>query len=206
MNNNSVGVRVSGELACFTRPEAKVERLTYPLPTPSAVRGVLEAIYWHPQFTWRVDEIRVLSEVKTFSLLRNEVNSKMSLASGGFFADRDRTQRHAVCLRAVDYVFTATPMPKPNTDPAAKHRDIFLRRVERGQCHHRPSLGTREFAADFAPAEGAPKPIEWTEELGIMLWDVDFSSGRQPYFPLFFDAKVKDGIMRVPPSPIGGPS
>ncbi len=203
MNDHLVAVRVRGDFALFVRPEAKIERISYPLSTPSAARGVLEAIYWHPQFTWRIHEIQVLKESRNFSILRNEVNSKMSLAAGPFRADRDRSQRFSLCLRDVDYIFVAEPLVKPGTEPAAKHRDIFRRRVERGQCYHRPTLGTREFDAEFSPADGAPDPIDWTESLGLMLWDLDFSRGRQPYFPLFFDAKVEKGVMRVPSHPIG---
>jgi CRISPR-associated protein Cas5d len=199
----SVSVRVSGEGALFSRSEFKAERMTYPVPTPSAVRGILEAIYWHPQFTWLVREIRVLNELRTFSILRNEVNSKMSPLSEGLFADQDRSQRHSLCLRDVDYVFTAEVAPKPGTAAAQKHREIFERRVRRGQCYHRPALGTREFAAEFGPADDAPDPIDWTEDLGHMLWDVDFSAGRQPYAPLYFRARVERGIIEVPRHPIG---
>jgi CRISPR-associated protein Cas5d len=204
LNERTVAVRTYGDFACFTRPEAKVERVSYPVMTPSAARGILEAIYWHPQFTWRIEEIRVLNEVRTYSILRNEVNSKMSLQSDGLYADKDRSQRHAVCLRQVDYVICAEPVPMPGTEPAAKHRDIFSRRVERGQCYHRPALGTREFAAEFAPADDAPEPIDWTEDLGLMLWDLDFGRGRKPYLPQFFKARVDGGVLRVPLRPIGG--
>jgi len=224
-----VEVRVWGELACFTRPEFKVERVSYPVMTPSAARGVLEAIYWHPDFSWRVREIRVLAPVRTLSLRRNEVQSRMTLGrEAPYFADGDRTQRLAICLRDVDYVIVAEPESRPAaTDPAAKHRDIFNRRVARGQCFHRPSLGTREFAADFGPAEGSPEPLEWTEDLGLMLWDLDYAkllqegrslatatpaaslfreydeSKRPPYYPLFFHARVEHGILKVPDKPIG---
>lgn len=203
MEHPIVSIRVSGEGALYTRSEFKAERMTYPVPTPSAVRGILEAVYWHPQFTWRVREIRVLNEVKTFSILRNEVNSRMSPQSDGLCADQDRSQRHAVCLRDVDYVFKAEVVPHAGTESAQKHRDIFERRVARGQCHHRPVLGTREFAAEFGSADGAPDPIAWSEKLGHMLWDVDFSRGRQPYAPLYFLAEVVDGVVAVPRQPIG---
>lgn len=215
MNNNIVTVRVQGDFACFTRPENKVERVSYPVMTPSAARGVLEAIYWHPQFRWAIREIQVLAEIKTFSLLRNEVNSKMSLSSEGFFADEDRTQRHAVCLRNVDYVIVAEPIAKPKTEPAAKHRDIFRKRVAKGQCFHRPALGTREFAAEFSPATDAPAPLaDLNQDLGLMLWDMDFperdeknqpvgGSKLAPITPLFFAATLRAGVMRVPRYPIG---
>ena len=215
MNSRCISVRFQAGLACFTRPESKVERVSYPVLTPSAARGALEAIYWHPQFRWVVREIRVLAEIKTFSILRNEVNSKMSPSSPGFFADEDRTQRHAVCLRDVDYVVLAEPVPKLGTDPAAKHIDILNRRVAKGQCFHRPYLGTREFAAEFSAGEGSPTPIDVTEDFGLMLWDLAFperdkdnkfidGKPAKAYPPLFFSAKLDRGLMRIPDAPIGG--
>lgn len=205
MNVNVATVRIQGELACFTRPEHKVERVSYPVITPSAARGVLEAIYWHPQFDWRVREIRVLKPVRTYSLVRNEVNSKMSPGrTEPYFADEDRAQRHSVCLRDVDYVVVAEVRTKPGTEPAAKHLDIFGRRVARGQCCHRPALGCREFAAEFGPADGAPNPVDWTEDLGLMLWDLDYSPGKPPFWPRFFNAKIENGVLAVPAQPSGG--
>jgi CRISPR-associated protein Cas5d len=200
-----VSVRVRGDYACFTRPENKVERVSYPIMTPSAARGILEAIFWHPQFTWSIREIHVLAPVRTFSILRNEVNSKMSPErKEPYFADGDRTQRHAVCLRDVDYAIFADVQVKPGVgDDHAKFRDQFRRRVQRGQCFHRPSLGCREFAAEFVPYYGTT-PIEWSEDLGLMLWDVSYDSGRAPYWPTFFEAKVANGVMLVPEAPLGG--
>jgi CRISPR-associated protein Cas5d len=172
--------------------------------TPSGARGVLEALYWHPQFTWAVREIRVLAPVRTFSVLRNEVNGKMSPQSNGFFADADRTQRHSVCLRDVDYVIVADAVVKAGqSEHPEKFREIFRRRVTRGQCFHRPCLGTREFAAEFMDAKDAPNPIDWSEDLGLMLWDLDYARTKAKAFPLFFHAQVEGGIMRVPEHPIG---
>lgn len=204
MNEMCVSVRVTGDFACFTRPENKVERVSYPIMTPSAARGILEAIFWHPQFTWAIREIHVLKPVRTYSILRNEVNSKMSPdRKVPYFADDDRTQRHAVCLRDVDYAIFADVEVKPGAgDDHAKFRDQFRRRVERGQCFHRPALGCREFAAEFGPLDGA-KPVEWTEDLGLMLWDMSYEGGRAPYWPRFFDANVENGIMSIPDSPRG---
>ncbi len=201
MNNHCVTVRVTGDFALFTRPENKVERVSYPLITPSAARGVLEAIYWHPEFTWAVREVRVLKPVETYGIFRNEVNSKMSLRSDKpYFADEDRAQRFSVCLRNVDYVLVAEPLAKPGTkDHPQKFREIFERRVKRGQCFHRPALGCREFAADFEPPDEAPAPVAWNESLGLMLHDLEYGKGKPPFNPRFFEATVKDGIMHVPP-------
>lgn len=205
MNERYVSVRVRGEFACFTRPEAKVERVTYPILTPSAARGILEAIYWHPEFRWRIREIRVLKPVRTFSLVRNEVNFKIPATDPKpKFADEARAQRNSVVLRDVDYVILADADPKPGVGADhAKYRDIFRRRVASGKCFHRPALGCREFAAEFEPAEDAPPPIDWTEDLGLMLWDLDFSSKKPPFWPQFFHAEVKAGVMLVPERPLG---
>lgn len=219
MHDDLVSVRVRGDYACFTRPENKVERVSYPIMTPSAARGILEAIFWHPQFSWQVREVRVLSEVRTFGILRNEVNSKMAPdRKEPYFADHDRSQRYAVCLRDVDYVVVARAVLKPGaSDPLAKYLEQFKRRVDKGQCFHRPCLGTREFAAEFEPADGAPGAVAWTEDLGLMLWDLKYPPGmhdadgwhahaKPPYWPQFFAAHVEAGVMQVPAEPIGGPA
>jgi CRISPR-associated protein Cas5d len=205
MNERWVSVRVRGDLACFTRPENKVERVTYPVMTPSAARGILEAIFWRPEFTWRVREIHVLSPVRTYALVRNAVNSKMSPSrEEPYYADEDRSQRHSVCLRDVDYVIYADADVKPGVEADhAKYREQFRRRVQRGQCYHRPALGCREFAAEFGPADGAGPPVAWTEDLGLMLWDLDYKDN-PPFWPRFFNARVENGVLKVPDEPIGG--
>lgn len=199
-------VKVWGELACFTRPEMKVERVSYPVPTPSAMRGVLEAIYWRPQFRWQVEEIAVLREIAYFGIVRNEVNSKASRqaagaweqSNGGYDATQDRAQRHTLGLRDVAYVVRAQIEPQPGVaDDVAKFRDQFRRRVERGRCFATPYLGCREFAASFARPDGSERPIERTEDLGLMLLDLDYSStGRAR--PIFFQARLEGGVLRVP--------
>lgn len=202
-------VRVWGEFACFTRPEMKVERVTYPVMTPSAARGVLEAIYWKPQFVWRVEEIWVLKPIRYFSILRNEVNSRASPRSalrwerdgGGYDASADRTQRHTLALRDVAYVIRAQIDVKPGVeaDPAA-FRDQFRRRVEEGRCFATPYLGCREFSAAFARPDGSERPIPHSEDLGPMLYDLAYApdnSGRGE--PHFFQARLENGILHVPP-------
>lgn len=200
-------VRVWGDFACFTRPEMKVERVTYPVMTPSAARGVLEAIFWKPEFVWRVEEIRVLKEIAYFSIVRNEVKSRASERTaqgwsrngGGFYADDHRTQRHTLALRDVDYVVRARIELKPHADAdPAKYRDQFRRRVRSGRCFATPYLGCREFSAFFAEADGAA-PIDRTEDLGRMLLDIDYAedgSGRGT--PRFFDARLEGGVLKVP--------
>lgn len=204
-------VKVWGEGACFTRPEMKVERVSYPVPTPSAARGVLEAIFWKPEFAWRIREIWVLRPIQFLSILRNEVNSRANPSTAmkwansgeGFFAEEDRAQRHTLALRDVAYLIRAEIFLKPHTDkdPAA-YRDQFRRRVARGQCYHRPYLGCREFSADFGPLEGGGQPIDHTEELGKMLFDLTYEHDERgrgtSAVPRFFDARLDGGILRVP--------
>jgi len=200
-------VKVWGDFACFTRPEMKVERVTYPVMTPSAARGILEAIFWKPEFQWQVREIWVLRPIRHFSILRNEVNSRQTLdaatrwaeSGGGFFVDEDRAQRHSLVLRDVAYVIKADVEPnQPSEAEEAKYRDQFRRRLQRGQCLHRPYLGCREFAADFSDLAGDERPIPLSDDLGLMLFDLDFSEDGTRGEPKFFHAQLESGILRVP--------
>jgi CRISPR-associated protein Cas5d len=204
-----VEIKVWGEFACFTRPEMKVERVSYPVMTPSAARGVLEAVFWKPEFIWGIREIVVLKPIKYFSILRNEVNSRASERSarswigngGGFLASEDRAQRNTLALADVAYVIRADVLLQtPDKALEAKYRDQFRRRVERGQCWAQPYLGTREFTASFA--EPAPndqaEPI--TMDLGRMLRDMTYQPGKSGVAePRFFDAKLESGLLVVPP-------
>ncbi len=210
----AVAVRVWGDWACFTRPEMKVERVSYPLMTPSAARGVLEAIFWKPQFTWRVERIEVLKAIRYQSILRNEVRSRANERTarrwarqgGGYAAEMDRTQRHTLALRDVAYVIHAQADVNPCVgDDPAKFRDQFRRRVARGRCFAQPYLGCREFAAGFAAPDGRERPIDRTEDLGLMLLDLEYQgdgSGRGT--PRFFNARLEGGVLNVPPLPPRG--
>jgi len=192
-------VKVWGERACFTRPEMKAERVSYEVMTPSAARGVLEAIFWKPEFRWRVHQITVLRPIRHFSMVRNEVSTRMSPRSPGIDISECRTQRHTLGLRDVGYLITAEVAVNAGVeaDPA-KFRDQFRRRVARGQCFHRPYLGCREFAADFAAPDGSERAVEVDEPLGLMLLDIEFRpDGRQ--VPHFFEAEVRGGVLAVPP-------
>lgn len=207
-NYSPLAVKVWGEWALFTRPEMKVERVTYPVMTPSAARGVLEAICWKPQFRWRIQEIWVLNELRYFSILRNEVNSRASERSaagwqqrgGGYDASADRAQRHSLALRDVAYVIRAQIELKPGVeDDPAKFRDQFRRRVQNGRCFATPYLGCREFAAAFGPVAPTDQPIDRTEDLGPMLLDLEYDSdGSGRGRPRFFDARLERGALRVP--------
>lgn len=203
-----VELKVWGDYACFTRPEMKVERVSYEVMTPSAARGVLEAIFWKPEFSWRIREIRVLRPIRFFSIRRNEVNNRANLAAARrilageahYFADEDRAQRHTLGLRDVAYVIVADAIVRPGVqEDAAKYIAQFHRRVERGQCHSMPYLGCREFTANFEPPDGSERPIERSTDLGRMLFDLDYQpdgSGRGT--PRFFEARIERGVLRVP--------
>lgn len=203
-----LAVKVWGDFACFTRPEMKVERVSYPVMTPSAARGVLEAIFWKPEFAWRVEEIWVLNEIRYFSILRNELKNAASERTarsweqwgGGYVASEDRAQRHTLALRDVAYMIRARPEPSSGeTSDAAKYQDQFRRRVRRGQCFATPYLGCREFSAAFGPPVGDERPIPLTGAIGRMLHDLVYAtdgSGRGQ--PRFFDGELQGGVLSVP--------
>lgn len=213
MPTNSVCLRVWGDYACFTRPEMKVERVSYDVMTPSAARGVLEAIFWKPQIVWRITQIDVLKTIRWTSVRRNEVasvisadNVKTAMKRGkgalGLSVEEDRQQRAALLLREVDYRihahFELTAHAGPDDTPS-KYAAIFRRRAEKGQCFNQPYLGCREFSAAFAwvdTSELEPVPIPETRALGWMLYDLDYS-GDEPT-PCFFRAQLDNGSLRIP--------
>ena len=218
----SVRLHVWGERACFTRPEMKVERVSYDVITPSAARGILEAIHWKPAIRWHVTRIHVLRPIRFQSLRRNEVGAKASAANAasamkrgtteglGLVVDENRQQRAALVLVDVAYVieahFTLTEKAGPEDTPA-KHISMFNRRAEQGQCFHRPCLGTREFAAEFSlltaddPLPSYDPPlVECDRDLGWMLHDIDFARGNEARF---FRAEMRGGIIEVPPFDAG---
>ncbi|MDR3515842.1 MAG: type I-C CRISPR-associated protein Cas5c [Azospirillaceae bacterium] len=192
-------LRVWGDAALFTRPEMKVERVSYDVMTPSAARGILEAILWKPQMRWIVDQIDVLKPIRFQTVRRNEVGTKATNPMG-IDAEDHRQQRAAVILRGVDYVVAARIALSEragSNDPLAKYVEMFRRRAAAGQCFHRPCLGTREFAADFALVEDdPPTPLDVSQELGWMLLDIEYG-GRVPV-PLFFNARLQKGSLAVP--------
>lgn len=202
-------LRVWGRNACFTRPEMKVERVSYDVMTPSAARGVLEAILWKPAMRWVVDRIDVLAPICWESVRRNEVGVTMSPRSGGLFVEDQRQQRAGLFLRDVDYVIHARVALTDKAGPdesVVKFQEMFLRRAQKGQCFHRPYLGCREFAAAFRPivnGQPLPTPINETRELGFMLYDVEHHPSA-PHVcddrcrPAFFQARLDAGMVRVP--------
>lgn len=199
-----VVVQVSGEAALFSRPELKVERVTYPVMTPSAAVGILESIYWKPEFRYEIVAIEVLKPIRTFSIRRNETTDVAPLAAAikgrrrvDTVAHRD--QRNAVCLRDVAYRIHAHLVPAPHADkPAAAYRDQFRRRVRRGACFQRPYLGTREFAAEFGWPDETERQHNLTEDIGIMLHSIHWGSDGKPRME-WFAARIEGGVLHVPP-------
>lgn len=204
-----VKLKVWGDYACFTRPEMKVERVSYDVMTPSAARGILEAIYWKPAIHWVIDRIHVLNPIRFDNIRRNEISGKLPLGNvktamkdGCFpvqaFIEDDRQQRAALILRDVAYVIEANFEFTGNEDNNhAKHKEIFDRRASKGQCFHHPYLGCREFPAHFIPVEDIPKSIHQGEkDLGWMLHDIDFEKGMEAKF---FRAIMHNGTIEVPP-------
>lgn len=212
----SYGVRVlvSGDRACFTRPEIKVERLSYDAMTPSAARGILESTHWKPAIRWVIDSIHVLKPIRFQTIRRNEVGQKAlvgkvksalnreSLEGLCIRIDEGRQQRSTTMLIDVAYLIEAhfELTAKAGTgDNPGKHLDMFKRRVERGQCFHQPCLGVREFAARLQLIEAdeeAPVAIPEARDLGFMLWDIDHVHPDRP--SMWFHARLDNGIMKVP--------
>ncbi|MDR2871606.1 MAG: type I-C CRISPR-associated protein Cas5c [Xanthomonadaceae bacterium] len=213
-----IRLNIKGERACFTRPEMKVERMSYDVITPSAARGILQAIHWKPAIQWIIDKIHVLKPIRFESIRRNEVGAKLSpgnvsramkdgtTAGLTLFVDEERQQRAATILRNVEYVIEAhfELTGKAGADDSiGKHLDIFNRRARKGQCFQMPCLGVREFPAEFRLLEHeTPLPVptdsslHGSRDLGWMLHDIDFD---QAMTPRFFRAQMVDGVITVPP-------
>ena len=212
-----VRLHIWGDRACFTRPEMKGERVSYDVITPSAARGILEAIHWKPAIRWQVDRIHVLKPIRFETFRRNEVGSKIPVnnvsaaqkrgsAEGlANYVEEDRQQRAMTLLRDVAYIieahFDMTDRAGPG-DTEGKHLDIFRRRAESGQCFHMPCLGVREFPASFrllGDEEPLPASLlsgnDRNRDLGWMLHDIDF---RHHSTPRFFRAEMRDGVVHVP--------
>ena len=208
----SIRMEVWGENACFTRPEMKTERVTYDVMTPSAARGILEAVYWHPGMRWHIDKIHVLSPIRFVNLRRNEVKSKvqsqnaLTVMNGGrkelyLSTSEDIQQRASVILQDVHYIieahFTLTERAVPG-DNAGKFQSIIKRRLEKGQCYHQPCFGVREFPAQFRLWPGGEIPTTGeTRDMGLMLYDMDYSDLRN-ITPMFFRAALENGVLNVP--------
>ena len=211
MNRKAFCLEVRGELACFTRPEMKVERVSYDVITPSAARAIFDAIFWKPAVHWQLRRIEVLAPIRWTNLRRNEVASvvptgsvqqamKAGMGSLALYADEDRQQRAALLLRDVAYRLHADLVvrdDRSDPEPAAKFFEMFERRARKGQCVNQPYLGCREFAARWCLVESSragPPSIEETRDLGWMLHDLDFTNPADPQ-PRFFHARLQGGVL-----------
>lgn len=207
-------IRVQGRYALFTRPEMKVERVSYDVITPSAARGIIEAIHWKPAIRWTIDKIHVLRRIQFTNIRRNEVSDKASVDNAlqvmkgvqkplYIAVTETRQQRAAMILKDVDYVieahFDLTNKAGPE-DTEEKHYNIVLRRLRSGQYFHAPCLGTREFPASVTLIEDRrdiPKsPLTGRRDLGWMLYDLDFSNPRDIQ-PMFYHVIMNDGVIDV---------
>ena len=212
----SFRIKIWGRRALFSRPEMKVERVSYDVITPSAARGILEAIHWKPQMVWRIQRLRVLNPIRFESIRRNEVGSKIpankaaaSMRAGSteglaLQVDDDRQQRAATLLKDVAYIIEADVAltARGRADPAEsvqKHLGMARRRVAKGQAFHHPYLGTREFPCDFGLLDGDPPQPDpdllGERDLGWMVLDVDYGGSNDARF---FHARMVDGVIEVP--------
>ncbi len=210
-----IKLKVWGDYACFTRPEMKTERVSYDVITPSAARGILEAIYWKPAIRWVVDRIHVINPIKFDNVRRNELGGKIpfrnitSAMNDGMsaletFIEDDRQQRAAMVLRDVCYVIEAHfEFTDKEDDNEGKHLAMFNRRVRSGQCFHRPYFGCREFPVNFELISGTVpiSSLKGEMDLGWMLHDIDFKNDMEAKF---FRAKMINGVVDVPQFKEGG--
>ena len=210
-------LEVCGDFACFTRPEMKVERVSYDVITPSACRAIFESILWKPAIRWQPQRVEVLAPIRWATLRRNEVASKVSQSnvrsamrqgSGALalYVEEERQQRASLLLRDVRYRITASfqmTVRAGDADNPQKFAEMFVRRAEKGQCINQPYLGCREFACDFRFVEtgeappAIPEELHGEHDLGWMLYDMDFSDPVEPQ-PRFFRARLIEGAMTIP--------
>lgn len=222
-----ITLKAWGPYACFTAPESRVERLSYPVMTPSAARGVVEAIFWKPEISYKITKIVVLRPIQFTSIRRNEIQGKVPVrgtqgvnawrkdtetyqpylvdsAGRNDVQGENRTQRNTVLLRDVAYIIEGELIVKKPTaqDNPAKYREMFERRVKKGQCVRQPCFGIREFAAYFDLPDGTEKPADESRDIGIMLYDLDFPTdgppgARPPDSALFAPARLENGVLDV---------
>ena len=207
-------VRCWGNYACFTRPELKAERVSYDVMTPSAARGIMEAIYWHPGVTWKIENIWVRKPIKFTNVRRNELKNVMNgkaivnaILNGGTLdvcdTNAQRTQRAAMILENVEYYIQASAIIDEQVCGHTEYdvNAIILRRLREGKCYHRPYFGCREFPVFFEKVESVsecPKELKGTQDMNWMLWDFDYPKpGKQPK-PVFFRPTMKDGLIEIP--------
>lgn len=215
MEDKEYCIRIWGEYACFTRPEMKVERVSYDVITPSAARNIFQSIFWKPALDWEITRIEVVNPIKKISVRRNEISSTMSLKGGPLKIEENRTQRSAYILQDVCYRIFAKLIFKPiqrrtleeqkkiqnpDCENPKKYQEMFERRAQKGQCFFHPYLGCREFACHFEyePDAVYKEGIDDTRSLGFMLYDLDFKSDSKKPQPMFFEAYMENGVIEVP--------
>ena len=208
-----IKVHVWGDYALFSRPELKVERCSFDMITPSAARGLLESVYWHPGLKWRIDKIYVCKPIRFTSVRRNEIKSKalassaLSVMNGSrkdisISSKKEIVQRAALILKDVDYVIEAhfDMTERANeTDNPGKFKDIIMRRLRQGACYHQPYFGCREFPASFGLFEEDEVETAYPGErkdLGVMLYDMEYKDEGQIQ-PMFFRAILEDGVLNL---------
>jgi CRISPR-associated protein Cas5d len=219
-------LEVKGDYACFTRPEMKVERVSYDVITPSAARAIFEAIFWKPAIKWQIRKIEVLKPIKWVSVRRNEVGITASDRSRGIFIEDHRQQRAGLFLQDVAYRLHAElefippparsnairPIPEflydedekglwQKDENPGKYNAMFERRASKGQCFNQPYLGCREFSCDFRlidDLQNEPHPVDETRDLGFMLYDLDFAKEPDNPAPAFFRPQLKNGVIEIP--------
>lgn len=224
-SNKTFCLEVKGDYACFTRPEMKVERVSYDVITPSAARAIFEAIFWKPAIKWNIRKIEVLKPIKWVSVRRNEVGIIASERSHGIFIEDNRQQRAGLFLKDVAYRLHAElefipPLFRPKVtrpvmeslldgtekeewqkdDNPGKYNAMFERRARKGQCFNQPYLGCREFSCDFRLVDDMKNeldPLDETRDFGFMLYDLDFKDLENPT-PAFFKAHMEKGTITVP--------
>lgn len=204
-----IKVLISGDRACFTRPEMKTERVSYDVITPSAARGILEAVYWKPAIAWKIDSIQVVNEIRFDTFRRNELASKLSYQNAKAAYSKnvpvyvdvmaDRQQRATMYLKDVAYIVTAhfeMTARAGESDTPEKHYNIALRRLRKGQCFNQPYLGCREFPATVSLVEDGSVESYYQDidrfDLGFMLYDIDFKNSVEP---MFYRAVMKNGVI-----------
>jgi CRISPR-associated protein Cas5d len=198
LDNEVLRVKVIGDFACFTRPDLKVERMTYPCMTPSAARGILDCILWKPEFQWYIRRILILNPIKFVSIKRNEIKVKQDKKP--LVIEKERTQRTSLILKDVAYIIEASIYQKSfdQKNLPQKYKTMFRRRVQNGQCFRRPFLGTREFAAEFCEPDENDVPIQELIPIGSMLFDIVYNKAGKPSPLYFYDVAIVNGILECP--------
>lgn len=215
-------LEVWGAYACFTRPELKVERVSYDVMTPSAARAIFESIFWKPAIRWQVTKIEVLNPIKWCNIRRNEVGAVAS--KNPVYIEEKRQQKNSLLLQDVRYRIWAklefipqwkriesknplidgeeVELLRKDENPG-KYNAMFERRARKGQCFNQPYLGTREFSASFrlvdAENDVLDNPIQESRDLGLMLYDMDFEKNVEKPDAMFYRAKMENGVIIVPP-------